>query len=384
MKKWNNFEINLSNRVHVSSKAIVRWLVGFTVFIVFGVFFYLFYNVIYVKELNKIIIGFVIFVLTFVSEKYIFKKIHMSNLFIQFIKRGVLYFFIINICVFILMAFEVDIFNLIVLRRSDGLDDVSNDNQQSQSNNSTQASQSTSSTHETTIEKVFNTAKEISSNVAKFGENYIPYSVGGTIGAATMKYSSGAPLNQRVIATTAATALAVAGAGIAGAGVKFLHGARDKHVAEARLEDFKRLEDNKRLEEINSTGGSGHSGSDSNFTANSPLDSGEMENPLIEILDMLILYNVLELVFILLIMFIILNVILKNKLGLLLVNFVPSKFKKIHYIITKVNNSGRIDNIFIFVLLCMFLLVKVTGVYFINEIKDHIDDLVWLYNQTKK
>lgn len=57
--------------------------------------------------------------------------------------------------------------------------------------------------------------------------------------------------------------------------------------------------------------------------------------------------------------------------------------KKFINILTKFTNSGRIDNIFIFVLLCMFLLVKVTGVYFINETKNHIDDLVWLYNQTK-
>jgi hypothetical protein len=108
-----------------------------------------------------------------------------------------------------------------------------------------------------------------------------------------------------------------------------------------------------------------------------------MDNPLLYIFDQLMAFNVLELVFILLIMFIILNVILKNKLGLLLVKFVPSNFKKIHYIISKVNNSGRIDNIFIFVLLCMFLLVKVIGIYFIHEIREHIDDLVWLYNQTK-
>ena len=60
------------------------------------------------------------------------------------------------------------------------------------------------------------------------------------------------------------------------------------------------------------------------------------------------------------------------------------QIKKIHFIINKVHNSGKIDNIFIFVLLSMLLLVKFTGLYFIHEIKLHIDDLVWLYNQTKK
>ncbi len=37
----------------------------------------------------------------------------------------------------------------------------------------------------------------------------------------------------------------------------------------------------------------------------------------------------------------------------------------------------------IFVLLSMLLIVKFTGLYFIHEIKNHIDDLVWVYNQTK-
>ena len=79
-------------------KTIVRWLVGFTVFIGFSWFIYRYllplllhsqkqgaivYNVISNKVLYQIIIGVVICVLTFVIETYIFTKIDNDNLFIQ-------------------------------------------------------------------------------------------------------------------------------------------------------------------------------------------------------------------------------------------------------------------------------------------------------------
>ena len=44
-----------------------------------------------------------------------------------------------------------------------------------------------------------------------------------------------------------------------------------------------------------------NTGSDNNFTANCPLEGGEMDNPFLDILDSLFLFNVLELVIILII-----------------------------------------------------------------------------------
>ena len=325
----------------------------------------------------------------------------MSNFVIQSIKRSVLYFFIITITIFTFMTFGIDIFDLTV--HCEGPDE--SNTQESQSNSSTQNTQSvprdnssvpsqqspdTSSTQGTqssssqvgSLGQIVNSVKEISSNLVQAVENYVPYGAGTSVGAATMRYSGGS-MPQIIIASAASAGITVLATGIAGVGVKSLNNARLSHEERVRLEEIARLEENKKLYKNDSSGGSGNS-ADSNFTANSPLDSGEMENPLLDILDLLIEFNVLELLFILLIMYIILNVILKNKLGILLGKYVPSKFKKIHFIINKVHNSGKIDNIFIFVLLSMLLIVKFTGLYFIHEIKLHIDDLVWLYNQTKK
>lgn len=288
----------------------------------------------------------------------------------------------------------------------DGMDDDLGNNQQSQSNSSTQNTKSTSSNlpsqqtqststtqatpstnstehSESTVKTVLNSAKEISLNIAKFGENYIPYSVGGAVAGAVLKYSSGAPLPHRVVAATAAAGMGVLTSGIAGSMVKGLNNAR---------EDFesKRRADNARLEDYNRTGSSatlegGNSGGDSNFTANSPLDSGEMNNPLIEILDNLILFNVLELLIILVIIFFTLNIILKNRLGLILLKYVPSKYKKIHNIISKLTNtSGIIDFIFILGFLLLLLIVKFTGIYLSIEIKNNIDALIYFYTEAKK
>jgi hypothetical protein len=120
-----------------SSVGNVKFLVGFMVFIFFIGFVYLFYNVISIKVLNNIIIGFVISVLTFVSERYIFTKIDNSNLVVQFIKRGVINFFIISICICTFMALGVDILNLTV--DCDGIDVESN----SSSQNTQSSSQNT-------------------------------------------------------------------------------------------------------------------------------------------------------------------------------------------------------------------------------------------------
>ena len=68
------------------------------------------YNVISNKVLYQIIIGVVICVLTFVIETYIFTKIDNDNLFIQWIKRSVLYFFIINITIITAMVIGLNIF----------------------------------------------------------------------------------------------------------------------------------------------------------------------------------------------------------------------------------------------------------------------------------
>jgi len=335
--------LSFASRIWLQAKARVTRGSIFFKLIGLVIFIYLVYKFSSVKVLTKIIIGVVICVLTFVSERYIFTKIHNDNLVIQSIKRGFIYLFIIIIFIFTDIEFGLNIFDSIIY--CDSTDGDSNNNQQSQSNSSTQATPTTSSTQqsESTMVTVLNSAKETSSNLAKFGDNYIPYGVGGSLGAATIKYSGGAPMNQRVMASTAAAGLGVLASGIAGIMVKGINNNRVEN-------ELKRKNEQKKLEESDRTGGSGNFGGDSNFTANSPLDSGEMINPLLDILDNLILFYMIEFILILVIIYFILNKILKNKIGLILVKYVPSKYKKIHNIISKVNDtSGRIDSIFVLI-----------------------------------
>lgn len=87
-------------------------MVVFTEILKFAGSIYLFSNVISKSVLYKIIIGVVIVVLTFVSERYIFTNIHMSNFVNQSIKRSVLYFFILTITIFTFMAFGVNVYDL--------------------------------------------------------------------------------------------------------------------------------------------------------------------------------------------------------------------------------------------------------------------------------
>lgn len=115
MRVWKLRLVNTSNlrpRFYVSSKPFVIWLVVFTEILKFAGSIYLFSNVISKSVLYKIIIGVVIVVLTFVSERYIFTNIHMSNFVNQSIKRSVLYFFILTITIFTFMAFGVNVYDL--------------------------------------------------------------------------------------------------------------------------------------------------------------------------------------------------------------------------------------------------------------------------------
>ena len=234
------------NRQYMNSLRIFLSVTRGSIFFKFvglGCLFNLIYNVIYVKGLNEIIIiGVVICVLTFVSERYIFKKLQMNSLFVQFIKRCVIYLFIITIIIITDMVFGLNIFDSIIY--CDSTDDDSN-NLQNPSTSSTQNTPSTSSTQntpstsstqntpstsstdqkESTLDKVNKVGKEISSNLAKFGENYIPYSVGGTLGAATMKHTVGGSMGQRVAATVATATLGVAGTALSGSMVKGINNA---------------------------------------------------------------------------------------------------------------------------------------------------------------
>lgn len=307
------------------------------------------------------------------------------------------------ICVSTLMAFGLDIFNL--TGHCDPVDNVNNHHsdyntqvahsssstQNNQSNNSSvnnlntqdntskQVTNSTNSNESSTLDKVLNTVKEVSSNLSKFGEKYIPYAAGGAVGSATMKHTTGGNLPQKIIAAAAATGVTVLIAGIAGAVVKGVNQCRQNFQEKFRLD----MEKNRLAEQSKAESRSTTQGEDTNFTANSPMESGEMNNTLVDVLDQLMLFNVLEFLLILIIMYYILNVILKNKIGLFLSRHVPSKYTKIHYILSKLYNNGKMDYIFIFILLCMLLLVKFMGIFLINEIRINIDMLVSIYNYLK-
>lgn len=186
-----------------------------------------------------------------------------------------------------------------------------------------------------------------------------------------------------IVGATAAGGLGVLTTGIAGSVVKGLNNAREESELKRRFER-QRLE---RLEESSKTDSSDNHGGvrSSTFTANSPLESGEMNNPLLDILDNIILYHIIELLFIFVIINFILNIILKNKIGLFLKKYIPSNYIKIHNFINKViNTSGKIDFIFVLGLLIFYLFIKLIGIYIIIKFKINIDDLIFLYNNINK
>ena len=125
-------------------------------------------------------------------------------------------------------------------------------------------------------------------------------------------------------------------------------------------------------------------GGGSDFIANSPApvqEAGEISSPLLAIFDNLVLYNIMELVMILVIIYVVLNIILKNKLGLILVKYIPTKFNRVHNIVNYMTKtSEKMDFIFIFVLLIVLLLMKLLGIYLVNEVRVTINDLIHLFH----
>ena len=205
-----------------------------------------------------------------------------------------------------------------------------------------------------------------------------PYSVGGTVGAATMRHSAGAPMSLRIAASAAAVGTSILAAGLSQEVVTGISELRKAAIdrEKFRLEHELKMSQFKKDNSNNSDFGGG-----SDFTANSPLETGEISNPLLAIFDNLVLYNIMELVMILVIIYVVLNIILKNKLGLILVKYIPTKFNRVHNIVNYMTKtSEKMDFIFIFVLLIVLLLMKLLGIYLVNEVRVTIIDLIHLFH----
>ena len=110
-----------------------------------------------------------------------------------------------------------------------------------------------------------------------------------------------------------------------------------------------------------------NTGSDNNFTANCPLEGGEMNNPFLDILDSLFLFNVLELVIILIIIYFILSVLLKNRIGIFIAKYLPNRFNGIINYLSK--NNVKINFTFILV----YIFTSAIYVYMVELV------IIWLY-----
>ena len=135
----------------------------------------------------------------------------------------------------------------------------------------------------------------------------------------------------------------------------------------------------------NNNSNNNNSNNDSNFTANSSLEEGELNNILMDVLDNLFNFNVLELIVIIIAIWFIFNIFFKNKIYSLLGKYIPSKFKIFHKVLNKLSyTSGKIDGIIVLGILVILLLFQITNVYICYKLRISIDDLVYFYNEVKK
>lgn len=163
-----------------------------------------------------------------------------------------------------------------------------------------------------------------------------------SIGMGIFKGNQGAPLATRVAASAVGVATTLTSLSLASNINHGLKSGIDLSIAKQKLEaeriHAKELSDIK-IDEIKKVNELeiGHlknksniaikdeSQSGSDFSANCPLESGEMSNPLIDILDKLVYFNLLELFFIFILIWFILNLIFRNKILSILRSCIPSR-----------------------------------------------------------
>ncbi len=125
-----------------------------------------------------------------------------------------------------------------------------------------------------------------------------------------------------------------------------------------------------------------------NFTINSPLEE-YTEIPLIGIIQSILSLNVLELFLIIMIIIVLSNnqikTLILNNIKILIVNYVPVKYVKIHRLFDKLSfSSNTFDKLIILIYLLILLGIKLMNIYFVSVLNINIDDFVLVYNHLKK
>jgi hypothetical protein len=117
------------------------------------------------------------------------------------------------------------------------------------------------------------------------------------------------------------------------------------------------------------------------FNINDPLEVGDMSSPLTELLDVILSFNVLELILIILLLYILLyQSILKyvNK-------FIPTKYHNLKTILEKgVDINTKFLNIMLVIVIVLLLIFKLANIFFSYELSHNIDSYVNVYNYIKK
>ena len=129
-----------------------------------------------------------------------------------------------------------------------------------------------------------------------------------------------------------------------------------------------------------------------NFTINSPLEE-YTEIPLIGIIQSILSLNVLELFLIIMIIIVLSNnkikTLILNNIKILIVNYVPVKYVKIHRLFDKLSFSSNtrllaLDKLIVLIYLLILLGIKLMNIYFVSVLNINIDDFVLVYNHLKK
>lgn len=225
-------------------------------------------------------------------------------------------------------------------------------------------------------ELIENNKNEIKEYVSRAGANAGVATASGYVAKAIMANIKGMPLSSRVIATTA------------GSSVAFLGGQLGLTLSqEIRKGAQRHHEAMNKLHNENITKHDKSSGSGDDMTALSPLEQGELsDNPLLNIIDLLIVSGWLDLFLIIIIMYFAFNLLFKKKIASKIKSY-PSlaKYEKLNKIINFLFvNSERIDLIIMLFFLILFLLIKIMDIYLLVMVKDHLDELIWVYNDINK
>lgn len=337
----------------------------------FSILFLLVLFYFFVYDLNSVnfIALFISSVISFSISIFILDNYNFSNSsLIKFLQKFLLYFFIFVIT---LIFFNLgDVY-------CDGGDSDSEDNTNNNSNNNiTNSNINTNNNNDNNNENYnFSLPKKVVDNtmtiVGKTLTNVAPdLGVGAAVGAAT------SAMVKSTTAMAPAPRLALIGAtsAITAAGAK-----TGLSAAKAASKNIDLSESIK-----NSKYGSASKDSlpspDDSFI-NSPLDS---EIPLLDILDSLYTFNKLELILLILFIYLYLNKYIYEKvLSFLNKGYLDKNIKIKNILINTVKLNDNIRRKFLILIFILLIIFKLLNIFFFNDLYSNIDDYVLVYNSIK-